>query len=59
MKAKNGKTSRLVAISQATFMPGEIDHFKLKFIKNTAGQIIEVLVTYKDGYVMTVKKGPK
>jgi hypothetical protein len=56
MKAKNGKTSRLVALSQTTFKPEEIDHFKLKFIKNTAGQIIEVLVTYKDGYILTVKK---
>lgn len=59
MKAKNGNTSSLVALSQATFKPAEFDHFKLKFIENTAGQIIGVLITFKDGYIMTVKKGPE
>lgn len=56
MKAKNGKTSRLVALSQATFKPEEIDHFKLEFIKNITGQIIEVLVTFNDEYSIIVKK---
>jgi hypothetical protein len=56
MKAKNGKTSRLVALSQATFKPEEVDHFKLEFIKNITGQIIEVLVTFNDGYSIIVKK---
>jgi retinol-binding protein 3 len=56
MKGRNGKTSRLVALSQTTFKQEDIDYYKLEFIKNAAGQVDQVLVTFNDGYTRTEKR---
>jgi hypothetical protein len=56
MTGRNGKTSRLIALSQTSFKPEETDLYKLEFIKNRAGEINKVVVRFNNGYIKTEKK---
>ncbi|HLX93812.1 MAG TPA: S41 family peptidase [Puia sp.] len=47
---RSGRVSRLVALSERTFKPQDIDYFKLEFKQDAAGKVIKVLFTFDDGY---------
>jgi hypothetical protein len=56
VQGKKGEPSRLIPLSQTSFKPTDIDYYKLEFLKNAAGHVDAVVITYDDGFTRTDKK---